>query len=680
MTSSTRQPIQAPAVPARGFRADIQGLRAVAVALVVLYHAGVSVISGGFVGVDVFFVVSGFLITTHLLESLERDGRISFGSFYARRARRILPASLAVVVLTVVASWLWMPPLQLRSVFEGAIATALYVPNLLFAVQGTDYLAETAPSVFQHYWSLGVEEQFYLFWPLILAVGFTLLRRSERSLFMLSAVLVAVSIALGAVLTISMQPWAFFSLPTRAWELGIGGLVAFLLRTNPRWIAHRAAGILGWIGLVALLLVAVAFDSSTLFPGLNALLPVTATALIIVGGARSGPWSPTRLLSVRPLQFIGLISYSLYLVHWPLLVIPQAAYGLESRLPLSVTLALGALAVPLSYLLYRFVENPCRNPSWVIAMRPRRSLQAAGIASLLIVGISAAALPAVTNVQLSTGKAAEEAAVDTTPVATGYVPANLTPALKDAERDNPEIYASRCHLPVPATDPVNCAFGTNEKVPSVVLFGDSHAAQWFPALQAKAEEGAIRLFSDTKSSCPSVEVPILVKGAPFIQCEQWQDKMIALLAQDPPDLIVLSNYSRPALDETQGSMSEQWGPGLARMIERLPASSRVAVIRDTADWGSTPAICLSANVDDTAACQQNVSDLLATDVAAAEREVVEASGATYVDLTDYLCDEQTCPLIIGTTLVYRDAHHLTATFSKELSDPLWSALEPLLRE
>src|SRR5690625_3280952 len=218
------------------FRPDVQGLRAIAVRLVVLYHAGLQTLSGGFVGVDVFFVISGFLITTHLLESLQTHGRIPFASFYAKRARRILPASLLVAGLTVVAAWLWMPPLLMTQVFEGAVATALYVPNILFAVEGTEYLAETSPSVFQHYWSLGIEEQFYLFWPAILAAGFWLARRSERRLLYGVAALTLVSFIACVVWMDISQSWTFFSLPTRAWELGVGGLLAFLMRMGGQWL------------------------------------------------------------------------------------------------------------------------------------------------------------------------------------------------------------------------------------------------------------------------------------------------------------------------------------------------------------------------------------------------------------------------------------------------------------
>ncbi|MGO1355233.1 MAG: acyltransferase family protein, partial [Brachybacterium tyrofermentans] len=338
MSADARAAAGAPAAKKSGFRPDVQGLRAIAVLFVVLYHAGVPLITGGFVGVDVFFVISGFLISTHLLESLESHGRIRFGSFYAKRARRILPASLLVALLSVIAAWIWIPPLLMNEVAKGAVSVALYVPNMLFAVQGTNYLAETSPSVFQHYWSLGVEEQFYLFWPAILALGFWLCRRSERRLLIVVSVLTAISFVLCVVGMAISQPWTFFALPTRAWELGAGALVAFLLRSGAPWLRSVRTGMLSWLGLALLVAVGLLYTDATPFPGYTAALPVIATALLIVGGAAPGGANANRLLSVRPMQFVGAISYSLYLVHWPLQVIPQVVAGEESPLPLWVKL------------------------------------------------------------------------------------------------------------------------------------------------------------------------------------------------------------------------------------------------------------------------------------------------------------------------------------------------------
>ena len=231
------------------FRTDIQGLRAIAVLAVVLYHAGIPFLSGGYVGVDVFFVISGYLITTHLLEGLERDGQIRFASFYAKRARRILPAAFIVLILTVVSALIWMPPLLMQELWRGAVATALYVPNVLFAIEGTNDLAEEAPSMFQQYWSLGIEEQFYLVWRLLLDLKWRW-ARSKRTLLMMLLALVTISFVACIALSFWMQPWTFFLLPTRAWELGVGGIVAFLVLRRPSLIPVRLASGAGWVGIL----------------------------------------------------------------------------------------------------------------------------------------------------------------------------------------------------------------------------------------------------------------------------------------------------------------------------------------------------------------------------------------------------------------------------------------------
>lgn len=265
------------------FRSDIQGLRAIAVVAVLLYHARLPWFPGGYVGVDVFFVISGFLITSHLLGSMARYGRIPFADFYAKRVRRILPASFVVLAVSLVLAFFLYPPLLMRQVWLGGVATALYVPNVLFARQGIDYLAETTPSLFQHYWSLGIEEQFYLVWPLLLAVAFVVLRKPKWVGWFV-AVLVVLSLLGSIWLTEFRQPYAFFLLPTRAWELGVGGLAAFLLRARPDVVRGRTAGILGWAGLVGITASILLFTAHTPFPGYMAAIPVLSTAAVVVAG------------------------------------------------------------------------------------------------------------------------------------------------------------------------------------------------------------------------------------------------------------------------------------------------------------------------------------------------------------------------------------------------------------
>lgn len=678
VSSPSREPDNA---KASKFRPDIQGLRAIAVLLVVLYHSGVQTLSGGFVGVDAFFVISGFLITTHLLESLVDRGRISFSSFYARRARRILPAALLVAGLTTLASLLWMPPLLLGEVVKGAIATAVYVPNMLFAVQGTNYLAESSPSVFQHYWSLGIEEQFYLAWPALLALGFVLVRRDERRLGFLALVVTFCSFLLCVLWMDVSQPWTFFVLPTRAWELGAGALTAFLLRSGARWIQRPTTGLLAWAGLAGLLAVGLLYDEKTPFPSWTAALPVLATVALIIGGTAPGGMNATRLLSLRPFQFFGAISYSLYLVHWPLQVIPQTAVGQGEPLPLVVRLLLGAVSVPLAWLLFRFVERPVI--AWP-ALRQRK----AGVTGLAALAASVALIATAGGVHLASESAAtatDQVASDaeelsTDPEGTTFVPSNLEPALDAAKGDNPAIYDNGCHRSQASSDSSGCRIGENSEAPLVFLFGDSHAASWYPALAQLVEEGRIRLDTNTKSSCPSVDVRLALDGVDYTACEEWRDGVLERISEEQPDLVILANYAAAGAESIvggEGDLPSLWRAGMESTLSQIDGPE-VVVLADVPHQDETPAVCLSDHLEDAQECAAPVADALSSAYGDAEKGAADRAGATYLDMTPYLCNATSCPTIIGRVLVYRDAHHLTATFSARMAVPLWKSLAPLL--
>lgn len=655
------------------FRSDIQGLRAVAVLAVVFYHAGVPFISGGYVGVDVFFVISGFLITGHLLNGLRRDGRVQFANFYARRVRRILPAAFVVLVLSIVAALIWYPPLLMREVWQGAIATALYIPNYLFASQGTNYLAEMTPSLFQHYWSLGIEEQFYLLWPLLLAAGFALIK-SRRVLFAAVCGLVLLSFVAGVLLTFRSQPWAFFALPTRAWELGVGAFVAFLLTYRPKILKGVGAAVGGWVGVAGILGAVIFFDGTTQFPGYWAAVPVVATALVIISGDSAAKYSPNRALSLRPMMWIGLISYSLYLVHWPLLQVPQAAVGFENPLPLLIKLALAAASVPLAWLLYKFVETPGRTGAWLARARPRRSLLAAGAASLGTIVIATGVYTYSNSLPLHAERTAAEATVSAPPVFTEYVPSNLRPSLRDVSNDQPAIYSDGCHLDFSDAIPADCVYG-DPALPRIVLFGDSHAAQWFPALLSYAESRGYSLENHTKSSCSSASVTVLQDQVPYQSCTQWREKVIERINVTEPDLVVISNSNGATLAESANDPATVWKEGLSHTLTSIAAPT--IVLADTPRLSGTPSVCLSANLETASKCGLPREQAMASSVREAEESVVAMLDVRYIDLTDHICSPTLCAPVVGDTLVYRDAHHLTATWSDALASVLGEALDNL---
>jgi peptidoglycan/LPS O-acetylase OafA/YrhL len=657
-------------------RTDIQGLRAVAVLLVVFYHAGLSAIPGGYIGVDVFFVISGYLITNHLVTGLSATGRINFAQFYARRARRILPASFVVAILTLIGSLLFMPPALLQGILHDAIATALYVPNLLFAWQGTNYLAETAASPYQHYWSLGVEEQFYLLWPLVLLILWRLVRRSRRRLLVVCVGIVVVSLVVEIVLTFQSQPLAFFLLPSRAWELGIGGLLAIAGPAVVRKLHPVIAAVGGWVGILAILLAAVFFNSATSFPGFAALLPVLGAAAVIFFGQQVVRFGPNTLLGIRPMQFIGLISYSLYLVHWPILVIAADASGGMSPLPLASSLGLALLSIPLAWLLYRFVENPLRRPRRLAGRRPRTTMILAGAVSVVTVLVAVVAAPATATAQMSSDRVASQpAAPQLHPQFTGYVPSNLTPSIAFAANDIPVIYTNGCHLDDLSTTVQNCAYGDTSSPVTIALLGDSHAAQWFPALQALAEKDHVRLEVYTKSSCPWVDITVTNQSVPYTECDVWRTAVLAHLEVSKPRYVVLSSRAMTQQQITAGATEAVWAAGAKKTIGELPSTSKAIVISDTPGFPETPGICLSKNLDSTANCALPRSEALSASWTGSEAAAATAAGAQVVNMDNYICGQSECGPIIGRTLLYRDSNHLTMTFVKTLEPILWAKLD-----
>ncbi|MHA7663995.1 acyltransferase family protein [Mycolicibacterium sp. HS_4_1] len=638
-------------------------------ALVVLFHADVPGVGGGYVGVDVFFVISGFLISSHLLGELRDRGHIRYGAFYARRVRRLLPAALTVIVATVAAAACWVSPLQFGHVVKDAVAATFYVPNVVFAYRATDYLADKTPSLFMHYWSLGVEEQFYLLWPVLLVWLFGLCKQRTRRVAAIAGI-VAVSFALCVWLTGFSQPNAFFILFPRMWEFGLGTLVAFALLNRERVFGDRVGAIAGWTGLAAIVGSGMLFSTATDYPGYAVAIPVAGTALLIAAGpVRRGPGA---LLSLRPCAWIGDISYSLYLVHWPVLVLPVAATGYQQTSPMWLRVAIVAACVSLAWLLYTYVEQPGQRLEWLNSARPRRTLTAT-VGAMVAVSAVVLAVAVAHHPALDAGRTAAQAALSLKPAGTPYVPNNLHPRLSAAESAQPVIYANHCHRDEWSTDPVGCVSGTNPSAPVVVLFGDSHAAQWYPALSKLAEQGLIRLDNRTKSHCPSAEI----HAAHYSRCDRWREAVLASLAVSKPALIVLggwgTSYVRDDADPTA-----HWRKALADTLERLPSPSRVAVLADTPATGVPPSYCLSLFLTDTQRCALPRTTALDDRVRRAEQELAAAGAFTYLDYDDYLCNDSICPGILGDTLVYRDGHHMTTDISVELAPLIAADLMPLL--
>lgn len=685
------------------FRPDIEGLRAVAVLAVVLFHAGVPGFGGGFVGVDVFFVVSGFLITGLLWREASDTGTVRMAQFYAGRARRLLPAAALVLVTTSMAATLLLPPLQARSVLGDAIASALYAGNYRFAAEGTDYLAaETAASPLQHYWSLGVEEQFYLLWPaLILGTAWLLTRngRATRPAVPYTCVLTVVagaSLALSLSWTQTMPPWAFFSLPTRGWELAAGGLIA-LTAAHWRTLPPVCAALVGWGGLALILATCTQLGTATPYPGTAALLPVMGTALVIGAGCAIPDLGVGRLLSKPAMRGLGRLSYSWYLWHWPGLLLAPALFG--HGLGLAGRLAMVVISLGLAVLTLHLVENPARfaaalrASSWrslavgatatgmavcaglvLLAVRPVPTGSGPAAVPVALVEPPHAAAPTRTPTPEQQVQAAVAASADLR-----TVPSNLSPPLGNITK--PEAFVNGCVLSWKDTAVPDCASGDTASPTKVALIGDSHAGMWQPALETAAQQRHWRLETFAKVTCPPMKLPILSPylEREFTECQQWRADVLTRIAKERPSLIVLDMVRRYGADFGFVSYDPTWLDGLTRLVTQLRGTgARVLVLGPVPDPHTTVPTCLSAHMDDASACAPSRSIAVNDSGIAAEAAAVQAGGGQYARLDQYFCTDQRCPVIIGNTLVFRDDNHITAEYAQLLSPVMTRLAESAL--
>ncbi|WP_313823588.1 acyltransferase family protein [Citricoccus sp.] len=726
--------------PGTRFRSDIQGLRALAVLLVLLYHAGLPFVPGGFVGVDIFFVISGFLITSGLLSRIQEHGRLDLVDFYGRRVRRILPAALVALLGTVLLTLAILPRSRWDAIATEATGSVLFLVNWILGQGSTDYLRQDeAASPLQHYWSIAVEEQFYLLWPLVLILVLVVARwrhaRQERpdaggsrhraasrlavvqrQWIVGAAVVLFIGSLVHSVHLTAVNPgMAYFATTTRIHELGVGVLLA-LFAPRLAHLTRRWALTLGWAGLAAMIGAGVFFSGATSFPGAAALVPTLGAAAVIVSGLnarqRSGVGS---LLSLRPVTVVGDLSYSLYLWHWPLIVMATFLFG---GLTWYVGLVAAALAFLPAWASYRWVERPFQR--WPLVRPPWKAIQL-GLAASLAVIVGTASLDVATS---RTGpqdwqpptyaEALDEAAEDqagqsgepgqpttsdraaesdgggegaeaapallggellqTDPeAALGHTPVEaLLPGADAVDLDLPEVYAQDCVQSDRETDPLACTYGPDDVEFRVALTGDSHAAHWQAAVNRLAAENGWQVSTYLKSSCPLTSGQVMLEGDAFSECEQWNAGVMEELRAGDYDLVLTSSFLNQA-PEGQTPVPEGQAAAWNALEEHgIP----VGVIVDPPIPGYNIPECIETHPDtyvQECGFAETEAEPSGSDQQRAALE--RASSAAPLDMVDGICPEGTCPAVIGSVVVWRDQNHLTSTYAESMAPWLGEALE-----
>jgi peptidoglycan/LPS O-acetylase OafA/YrhL len=683
-----------PASP--GHRRDIQGLRAIAVITVIADHAGVGFLAGGYVGVDVFFVLSGFLITSLLVREAERSGRIGLLGFYARRARRILPAATVVLVATLAFTAAQLSYTRVQQVTTDVGWASAFLANVRFSTLGTDYFAEgLPPSPVQHYWSLAVEEQFYLVWPLLLLGLVLLARRRSAGRTHLH---LGLAVAVVAVLSVASFTWslhltgdnqttAYFSSAGRAWELGIGALLAVAasrLRGTTAWVRWvLAAG-----GLAAVLTAVVAFDATTRFPGWAVLLPVLGTAAVIAAGIGTDAVGPARVLVARPLTWVGDISYSWYLWHWPVLVLwgARETGGVSGR----ETAVLVAVSLLLAVASYHLVENPLRRNRWLGA-RHRRALVLWPVALAMVVGAVFGArllsehrlahrfdanaqylalrdehlpVPAQLQTSLEQADAADPVAFPLTDVdMVGALSEDLWNSRYDCSATHDESQADLCPVGAPDGDRL------------IVVIGDSHMGQWLPALDTIGQEGGYRVLPLVKYGCAPYDVPLRTGGRSYTECQDFRDWALQQVTQLKPDVVVIGGRGLQGnMAVPVGERPDVWTAGVAATIQTLaPLTSRLIVVGDVPALDVDPIGCLTDARATMATCTTPV-DPRTPEANRLTSAAARGAGVPFLDLSDLACLRGRCPAVAGGLMVYANADHLSMAWVRHVTPEVRSRL------
>lgn len=670
-------------------RPEIQALRAIGVGAVTLYHLWPNRLTGGFVGVDVFLAVSGFLITAHLLRERADTGRINLPAFWARRAKRLLPASLLVLTLAAVATYVIVPRQLWKQFFSEFAASALYGQNWLLAHNAVDYLAaDNNPSPVQHYWTLSVEEQFYVILPLLMVAAILVLGRRHQ-LIAIGSVIIAIvvgSFGYSVVETSTNPAAAYFITPTRIWEFGVGALLALIAPEPSTRIARPVRAAASWAGFAMILFAAVTFTGKTPFPGSAAAVPVVGAALVMWAGPVGGLGGSQRLAALRPVQFLGDISYSVYLWHWPFIVLIPFVTG--HHLDRSDKAIVIVATLGLAWATKQFVEDPVRfSPALLGGRRPRTVLAFTAAAMALVVAVSATGYTTIQR-QEQAAQLQVAAVLATPPPCFGA--AALANAKQCTAAEQPNVL-----VPDPAVvnddkpsatecwsnkgDPRlhRCTMGPAKATTTILVVGDSHANQYRVAFAKIATNRNWRIDMVGMSGCywsTSLQVyPAKVQD----DCQQWKANLVAYLDSAPAYDAIVTSYNAGSAVVTQAGENARtavinglvaaWKPQAAR-------GTKIIAIKDSPNPKTGIADCV-AEYPESANQHCSVSRTAAFRTFDAQPSAVaKVKNAQLIDLTDLFCTASECAPVVGGVVLYRDQGHLTDTYVSTLTPYLQAEL------
>lgn len=638
------------------YRPEIEGLRLVAALLVAIYHIWMMRVSGG---VDVFFVVSGFLITTSLLSKYARNGYIKFITFIAGLLKRLLPQAITVLIFITVVGYFILPEVRHIGTIKEIFAALFYYENWQLAITGTDYLDQNnEKSPVQHFWAMSIQGQFYILWFLIISAAITLYKKTKfelkNILLTILIVLFAVSLSYSIYLTEVNQPLAYFDIRTRVWEFAVGGiLMIFIFKVK---LPSLVSTIVGWIGLIALISTGLIMDVESSFPSYVALWPVTAAILIMLAGQNPSKLGVEKFLGSKPMVYLGGLSYGLYLWHWPILSFYYVIFGTHDVSIMNGTLII-LLSLLLSYLTTNLIEKPINAFITSKNFTLKSFAPIISMAVMLVILVSGwlaySQFQSAYSSELVGDKEYPGAMVNTEAV-DDFQEKEPIPDLAAVKNDKAEPYEDGCHIGPGKTEVKICEYAETENYDyTVALVGGSKSTHWLPSLKSFAEEESIRILNVTKSGCR-----FSLEEGEAEDCNEWNENIVDELMKENPDLIVTlaDNARKPSEVPT----------GFLEQFEKVSAYDvPILAIRDTPYFNVDIAECLSKNGTDTDNCGVDRQETY-PEPSAWERLENPPSNVHYTDYTEYICNEEKCPPVIGNVVAYLDTSHMTATFNRTL--------------